>query len=260
MFLLKKFLSPLLAPVSFCWEILLLGLILLGLTRKQKAGKFLITLGTALITLLGNVPISDRILRPLESRYPPLGVTAGENPERALPSVELIVVLGGGESSDPTLPVTSQPYPEAVVRLTEAIRLYRQLPGSKLVLSGGRWLDRTTEAEIMARFVRALGVSERDTILETKSRDTEEEAQILQPIVGQKPFILVTSAAHMPRSVALFKKLGMNPIPAPTNFLSRPSGTLGPDDFFPRADGFYRSESALHECLGLVWEKLRGRI
>lgn len=246
-------------PVQLCAEFLLLGLILLWFTKKQRTGKVLTSIGTVLLLLWGNAPAANRLLRPLESRYPPLMASPGSTPLSTLPRAAFIVVLGGGHTSDPYLPVTSRPNQVSAVRLAEAIRLYRQLPGSRMVLSGGRWLDPVSEAEIMAQFVRAFGVSERDIVLETESRDTEEEARLIRPTVGSQPFILVTSAAHMPRSVALFRKLGMNPIPAPTNFLSRPTKGVDPADLYPQPAALYRSDISLHEYLALIWEKLRGK-
>jgi uncharacterized SAM-binding protein YcdF (DUF218 family) len=60
-----------------------------------------------------------------------------------------------------------------------------------------------------------------DLILESDSKDTNDQARLIQPIVGDDLFLLVTSATHMPRSIALFKSLGMHPIAAPTDWKVR---------------------------------------
>ena len=175
------------------------------------------------------------------------------------PPVKWIVVLGGGNTPDPKIPVTSQLSEASMVRLIEAVRLHNKMPGSKLILSGGGVSGLASEAETMSSVAKAIGVNQEDLILESDSKDTVDEARLIKPIVGNEGFILVTSAAHMPRSTALFKKLGMHPIPAPTNHLTYEK-VISPDSFSPVQKDLRKVESALHEYLGLVWAKLRGQI
>ncbi len=130
-FLLKKIAAHLLSPLSLCIELLLLGLFLLWFTRKQRAGKIIVSLGVILLCLFSYCAVSDIFLRPLEHKYPPLINLADVH------GVKWIVVLGGGHIYDPAIPATSQLSDASMVRLVEGIRLYKMLPGSKLVLSGG---------------------------------------------------------------------------------------------------------------------------
>jgi uncharacterized SAM-binding protein YcdF (DUF218 family) len=254
LFLFKKIVGPLCFPLSICLILLVLGLIFLWFTRRQRTGKVLATIGVLLLALLSYSAISDRLLRPLESRYPPVLNPAG------LRDVRWVVVLGGGHNSDPTLPVTSQIDESAAVRLVEGIRLHNMLPESKLVLSGGTVFDPVPHARVMADVAAAIGVDEQDVVLQTRSRDTKDEARFVQDIIGDDKFILVTSASHMPRSMAMFKKLGMEPIPAPTDHLVKEKQALGPSMFFPRAGNFEKAERAVYEYLGLTWAKIRGQV
>jgi uncharacterized SAM-binding protein YcdF (DUF218 family) len=64
----------------------------------------------------------------------------------------------------------------------------------------------------------------------------------------------------MRRAVALFKKAGTNPIPAPTHFIVHEGRLLGPGDFFPSSGGLRRAETAAYEYLGLAWAKIRGKV
>jgi uncharacterized SAM-binding protein YcdF (DUF218 family) len=64
----------------------------------------------------------------------------------------------------------------------------------------------------------------------------------------------------MPRSMALFKKFGMGPIPAPTNHLVKKSSKMPPQGFFPSVDNIKMIEVAFYEYLALIKEKLAGRI
>jgi len=111
----------------------------------------------------------------------------------------------------------------------------------------------------MAKVAESLGISPEEIVLESKSRDTEDEARIIKSMVGNDPFLLVTSASHMPRAMALFKKLEMNPIADPTDHLAKRSLQITPDDIYPGARGLRKAERAVYEYLGLTWEKFRGK-
>ncbi|MGD1103403.1 MAG: envelope biogenesis factor ElyC, partial [Terriglobia bacterium] len=74
MFLLKKIVSRFLFPLPLSLEFLFVGLFLLWFTRRQRAGKALVTCGALLLVGLSNIFTSNALLRPLEQRYPPLVV------------------------------------------------------------------------------------------------------------------------------------------------------------------------------------------
>ena len=259
MFLLKKFLSPLLLPVPFCSLLLIFGLILLWSGRRQKAGKLLVSIGSLLLILLSYGVSTKWLLMPLERRYPPVLSAQSVTAPDAQP-VRWIVVLGGGGSHSAHLPSPSQLSSTSLARLIEGIRLHRQIAGSKLVLSEGNIFESGPVAEVMGKVAEDLGVSKDEMVLETQSQDTEGQASLILPIVGNERFLLVTSASHMPRSIALFRKAGMNPIAAPTDFGSSSSENWRPSVFYPSAGGLHRAELAMHEYLGLAWSKLRGKI
>ena len=254
MFLLKKIVAPLLLPLSICLEILLVGLWLLLFTRKHKTGKAIILLGIASLILVSYAPVADVALRSLEYRYPPLTDVS------LFSDVAWVVVLGGGHQSDTALPVTSQISESSLSRLVEGIRIHKLLPESRLVLSGGAVFDSESEARGMAGVAAALGIGYDEVILEERSRDTKDQALFINEIVRDKRFVLVTSASHMPRSMALFEKLQMNPIPAPTDYLVKKRQKIGPSLFFPNTGGLSKMERVFHEYLGLGWARLRGQV
>jgi uncharacterized SAM-binding protein YcdF (DUF218 family) len=254
MFLLKKIVAPLFFPVTLILGILLLGLFLVSLTRRRKAGKIVVLIGIIFLGMLSYDVVSNGLLRPLEYQYPPL--LSLEN----IQNVKWIVVLGGGHTSDPKLPITSQISNASLIRLVEGIRIHNGLPKSKLILSGGSSFEKISNAQVLADVAIAIGVKKEDLILEDVSKDTEDEARLIQEIVGQERFILVTSASHMPRSIGLFKKLGMDPIPAPTDYLVKESQEMSPGMFYPSVNGLCKAERAFYEYLGLAWAKLRGAI
>jgi uncharacterized SAM-binding protein YcdF (DUF218 family) len=261
MFIVKKILPLFLYPVSLCLGILILGLFCLWATRRQRLGKGLVTLGTVLLLLLSLSFLSRQTLTPLERRYPalmhPETVSWGQ---KSSTSPKWIVVLGGGHRSDPDLPPNSQISSAALGRMVEGVRLYKAIPGSKLLLSGGRVFDPVPEAEVMAQIAGLLGVNPQDISLESDSRDTADQAEFIAKKIGRERFILVTSAFHMPRAMALFRKRGLQPIPAPSDFPAREPQGFNPDGFLPRASSLGQVETALHEYLGLAWARLRGAI
>jgi uncharacterized SAM-binding protein YcdF (DUF218 family) len=255
MFILKKIVSGFLMPVPIVLGLLIAGLVLLWLRRRQMAAKILLTIGTIVLLLVGYGVLSDTALEKLEQQYPILDIKYARGA-----GVKWVVVLAEGQVSDENLPVTSQLSPVTQVRLNEGIRIYRRLPGTRLILSGGKIFDTRTCAELMARLAGDLGVNPKDIVLENGSRDTHEEAVLLKPLLGKEPFVLVTSAYHMPRSMGLFRALGMNPVPAPANHYILKSSRITPDSFFPDVRGIRNSELVFHEYLGIVSAKLMGQM
>jgi len=104
-----------------------------------------------------------------------------------------------------------------------------------------------------------MGLPRERITLEARSGDTSDEAALLPPLVGKEPFLLVTSAAHMRRALALCRKQGLNPIAAATDF-TRATVDWTAGDLLPRAEGFLRADYALHEWIGYWWSGLRGTI
>jgi len=261
MFVFKKIFSRFLFPVPLCLEILFVGLLLLWFTRKQKAGKVVVTLAGVLLLLFGTRPFSGFLLTPLESRFPPLFLTPGAPVSPGLREVKFIVVLGSGSMHDATLPVAVQLDDGSIARLVEGVRVSKVLSGCKLVLSGGPELGGVSSiAQTMAQLAQDLGVGRQDMILEAQSRDTEDEARLVAPIVKEQPFILVTEASHLPRAMALFRKLGAHPIADPVSFRTPRGQIRAPYEVLPDAGDLINSERAVYEYLGLAWEKMRGKI
>ena len=262
LFLLKKIISQFLNPTTVCFEVMVAGLILLLYPRRQRAGKIVITIGIGLFAFLSYPVISQILLRPLEHRYQPLFLSTESNTsnDAAASVARWIVVLGGGHITDPKIPVTSQLSHASLVRTIEAVRLHRKIPGSKLVFSGGSVFEVHPEAETMATLAQEIGVSPEEIVLESESMDTADQAQHIKPIIGNNVFVLVTSAAHIPRAMGLFAKLDMHPIPAPTDYGSPDCQALYLSDFLPNPGSLVGIHSALHEYLGIIWSRLRGQL
>ena len=261
MFFLKKLLGSMLMPLPFCLMICFFGLFLSWRGKSQKPGKVLVGVGLILLAFLSSSPVSKIITAPLDCKFEAYGGPGAASAVKERGNVKYVVVLAGGHSSHPSLPVTARLYCQALMRMMEGVRVFRQNPGSKLILSGGGvYCDPVPEALVMADVAKFLGVNGEDIILESGSKDTKDQARLIKPMVGDNPFVLVTSAAHMPRSMALFRKMGMDPIPAPAGQNARARQTLTPGSVLPNSRDLNTTSSAMHEYLGLLWAGLRGQI
>lgn len=259
MFLLKKFIATMVMPLPLTLALIGAGAALLLFTKRSGAGKTLVAAGWLILLVLSYNRAGDALVGSLERAYPPVapGETAGVAHD--LLGVRRIVVLGGGNTNDPGLPSTSEVSGPSLVRLCEGIRLHRMIPGSILVLSGGSGFDTSTDASAMRRVAIGLGVPAQEIETEGDSKDTDDQARILAPRLRGERFLLVTSASHMPRAMALFTKLGARPVAAPTDYLIRPSEPFRPSRLFPTVEGLRKSEIVVYESLGRLWSFLRGK-
>ncbi len=263
MYALKKFVAPLFSPLSICLEFMLLGLVLVMFSQKQKTGKCFVLLGMVVLVTCSYESISGRILQTLESQYDQLNlaqVTSKEDGGLAADSVKWIVILAGGLTGNSTQPIQLQISHYSRVRLIEGIRLHRLIPGSKIILTGGIGFDGPAQATTLSRVAEELGVAKEDMVLEVESRDTKDHPLYVRHLVKDDPFVLVTSAFHMPRAMKLFLKQGLTPFPAPAGPWKPPQEFWSPGNFFPSASGVRLAERAYHEYMGLIWAWIRGQI
>ncbi len=247
MFLFKKIIGFLSAPGT-----VILVLLLFGLWRLLRAGKSgrsgiqWVGLATVCFYLFTTAPLATALLGPLEHRYAPLTTSTG------LPEIRVIVILSGGERNVGHVLPTSLLDDATALRVAEGIRLYYLFSGQPtLIMSGGG--DKRIGAQ-MAALAQSLGIPADKLLAETNSLDTHGNAREVKTLVHNAPFLLVTSAAHLPRAMAIFQLLGMQPIPAPADFRSRETYRF--TDFLPAGGPLSELDAAIHEYLGLAYLKL----
>ncbi len=259
MFWLKKFVSFWLMPLPLSVALLVAGLVLARRPARRGLGRSLAYLASALLILFSNRAVSNRLLRPLESRYPAIPeISPGAPLPAPLAGCGYVVVLGSGHSDMPGLPATSRLSDSGLGRIAEAVRLMRALPGARLVVSGPGDPGHPTHAAVLALAAESLGVeASRITRIET-ARDTEDEALAVARIAGKAKVALVTSAWHMPRAARLFRGAGVSFVPCPADYVSRGSPELHWGDLSWDTESLERSTRAVHEWLGLLWLRLRG--
>jgi len=231
-FILKKSLSAILMPLSLFFIIALIGLLFLNKKNIQKVKK-IIYFSLFIIFLSSYQPFSHFLIKPLETTYAKLDVIPKD--------VKYVLLLGGDVHN----------------RGFEALRLYHLIPNAKIITSGYEGPFDLPEAIRTANLFYSLDIPKEDIIIHEKPKDTQEEVIKTKELLGQKPFILVTSAYHMPRAMKLFQKEGLHPVAAPTDFKIQ---TKTDYSSMPKGRNLINTEIALHEYLGLLWSKIRGQI
>jgi uncharacterized SAM-binding protein YcdF (DUF218 family) len=245
-FVWKQLLKNLVLPPTGPLLLAILGLVLLGLHRARLIAVLLCALGLAALWLLATPIAADSLVRWAE-RYPAL------DPGQ-VGDAQAIVILAGGVRVDAPEYGTSAPGATSLERLVYGARLARQtqLP---VLISGSHF-----EAASMSDFLHQdLGVTAR--WVENRSRDTHQNAQFSAVILARASVhkvVLVTSAAHMARSVVEFNQAGIDTVPAPAAmWTQRESGVLA---YIPNADALVRSQRALYEGLGRLVQAVQIRL
>lgn len=243
-FMLKKFITFFIEPYGMVFSLFVLGLYALFI-KKEKIAKIFLSLSFGFLFLFSYPPFANFLITKLENQYPKYDYKA---------QVKYIHVLGSGHNTDPSQPLSSQIGSASVKRDLEGILIHKSLKNSKIIFTGYEGNTNVATAIMNAKLAKALGVKEANLLVNPKPKDTKEEAVFTKSIVADEAFILVTSATHMPRSMMLFKSLGLNPIPAPTNFYKKEfSGAFK----IPDIGSFQKSQIAMHEYWGILWNKLR---
>lgn len=209
-----------------------------------------------LLALLHTWPVCYLALRSLEGPY--------SYSETVPPDAEAIVVLSGHVQSvgevftKPTLGLNT------LDRCALAGTLHREAPDRLILVSGGRIVgdDQPSAASMMRDYFVANGISEKNIVLEERSRNTYENgvecARLLRDR-GIRRIVLVTTAMHMTRSIGVFHKQGIEVIPRPCGFMAT-GYRVNWRDILP--DGFcaHQIHWIAHEWIGIAYYRLRGRL
>ena len=246
---IKHLLELMLNPFFFLFLLLLFCIFLLGknASKARSWGRgILIAIGALLLLFsTGWIPLS--ITTHLEATYPVV--------QQVDPKIKWIVVLGGGhyEYLGPDMPANDLLSGASIKRLIEGVRLLRQLPDARLVLSGGGEPESLSEAMLLKQLSGWFSIPAEKIVIESKSLNTADQARILVSVLHQEPFYLVTSAIHMPRAILLCQQQGLHPIAAPTDFTFFWNDSNQAKIIIPNAYNFNYFTIAMHEILGRGW-------
>lgn len=256
LFWLKKVLSFVAVPLPCALVVIAAGAILLR-TKRRRLGRVFVVGGMVVIAAVTNGAVAHLLTDPLEHRYPPIPELHSGLPA-ALADAQAVVVLGSGHQDNPRLSALNQLSPAGLSRLAEALRLLRHLPQAQLIVSGMPGLSRVSHAQVSETAALSLGIEQTRIVRLDDPRDTYEEVMELRRRLGDKPFLLVTSASHMPRALGMCQKAGLHARPAPADYMLsdwRWSEVLSWD-----AGALNASTRSLHEWFGRMWAWMRGQV
>jgi len=243
-YFIKQIVGVLATPMVLGLLIALLGAVCRG-RNWPRAARWSFTIAIAVVCLSASGLVGSALLRPLEDKYPAL------REDQPLPEIRYIVVLGSGYTPHDGIPVTAALDPDGLVRIVEGVRLARRFDTARLLVSGGAPPGNTPPAFGYAMLARSLGIDGTSLIVLSDALDTRQEARAVASLVGATPFLLVTSAYHMPRAMQLMQLAGARPIAVPTG--QRAYGSmLNARAWLPGSGGLSRTELALHEYVGLA--------
>lgn len=248
--------SKLLALAFMPGALMALGLalaFLLLFTTFARAGRRLLGLVLGCYLVFGMLPVGPLLISVLEQRFPTV--------QQHKKPVSGIIVLGGSEAPRMTRARDQVNLGGAADRLTEFMRLGRKHPGAQLMFSGGVGTlsgSGLTEAQVAKRFFTEQGFAVDRVQFEDAARNTFESAELtlktLKPASGEH-WVLVTSAAHMPRAVGLFRHAGWDVTAHPVDYQTLPKdlGLTWPPNLGA-------ANAAAHEWGGLLVAWMRGYI
>ena len=252
-FVLSKTLSFFALPLTLVFTFF----ILFVLVKKQPWKKRFFWIGFSLFIFFSNDFISNEIMRAWEVDTKPFVETQAH---------EVGIVLTGTTQSD-IQPDDRVYFQRGADRVTHTIQLYKLGLIKKILVSGGsgRLLDNDEpEADKYQKVMIMAGVNEADLIIENKTRNTYESAVAVKQMIDSlhikaEDCLLITSAFHMRRSMACYRKAGLEVEPFTTDFYGVPDKPFIAI-FFPSVQALIIWEKLFKEWTGLIAYKIAGYI
>ncbi|MBP2235984.1 uncharacterized SAM-binding protein YcdF (DUF218 family) [Sinorhizobium kostiense] len=254
MFLASKIFWLVAQPLSFAFFSLLIGLLLV-ISRFRRAGAVLGALGLLVLFLSLFTTSGPYFLQILEDRFP-----RPSSPQE----LSCIIVLGGAFENEVVAGRGGMEFNQAGDRFIEAARLARVYPKARILVSGGDGSFSGAyegDARASETFFSAFGIGPDRLIREENSRTTFENAVHTKELLAESELencALVTSAFHMPRSIGLFRGLGVKVTPWPTDYRTSGKVRLGFDFTQPSLNA-QLTTTAAREWIGLFGYYVSGR-
>ncbi|MBC7892898.1 MAG: YdcF family protein [Sphingobacteriaceae bacterium] len=250
-FVLSKLFYALIAPLT--WVLYAFAWAWISARYRRKA---LLT-GLGLLYLISNPLLVSFATRNWEG-YP---VSLGKQPP-----FDLAIVLTGGIVSDGSYKSGLISFGPSADRLLQPLLLYKRGKVARILISGGSGRVQGSElfpdeGKVAAQFLSACGVDSARILLESASRNTHENTQFTAQLLKQKRLggrlLLVTSALHMPRAAACFRKAGLTVTPYPVDFRAGPP-LVTVSSFWPSVEALYQLNFLVHEWVGYLTYRMMG--
>lgn len=234
--------------------VIVLAIYTLGFFWKSKKGYFR---ATALVLLLfySNEFIANEALKVLEAEPVPV---------HSLGTYPVAVVLTG-MTSYKNIPQDRVHFNQSVDRITDAIQLYSMGKVKRILISGGGAFlyEDYSESEQLAKFVRYCGIPDSVVIIESKARNTYENAkysiEVLEKLEFREPILVITSAFHIPRTRGCFSNFDVEADFYPSDIQTYPA-RLAPEIFYPSAEALRKWDIINKEIAGILVYRIMGYI
>lgn len=253
-FVLSKTLSILLLPMTM----VVVSFIVFLCIKKQPWKKAFFWTGFVLLLIFSNEFLSNELMKAWE---------VDTKPFSELAPYPVGVVLTGVTQAfiEPDDRVYFQ---RGADRVTHTIQLYKLGLIKKVLVSGGSGRLLKTdepEADKFKRVMIMMGVNETDIMIENKTRNTYESAVAVKKILDSLQYkpedcLLITSAFHMRRSLACYRKAGLPVESFTTDFYGLPDKHFIPSILTPSVQSFIIWEKLFKEWFGLAAYKIAGYI
>lgn len=253
-FVLSKTVSLLFMPLSLVF----LSLIGAWLIRNPRTKRILLWTALGLLVFFSNQFLSNLVMRSWE--LPPVEFSAMEKHR-------LGIVLTGTTASRPYT-ADRVYFHKGADRVTHTVQLYKLGLIEKILISGGSGRltgQHEPEANQFRKAMMLMGVDSAAIIIENETRNTYESAIAVKPMLDSLGFqgadcVLITSAFHMRRSMACYRKAGVDLMAFPTDYYSN-APAFSVDEFLvPSADAISAWQKLFREWIGFAAYKLAGYV
>src|ERR1035437_1390485 len=247
-FILSKLLAFIITPLIWIRVLLFFAFFSKDEKRKKKCLPWVL----GLTLLFTNAFIFDECARLWE-----IPATNYQN----MKTYDYGIVLGGMSVNDEDL--NRVQFFRGVDRLIQTIDLYKRGIIKKIIFTGGSGRishPEMKEALLVKPYILEMGVAEEDLIIESESNNTRENALFTKKIIDEKKlqgsFLLITSAFHMRRALACFKKVGIEVDSYSTDRYAEPRKFEFDFLFIPNASTMNDWNNLLKELVGFITYKI----
>ncbi len=252
-FILSKTINFLTMPLVIICVLLLLSVFLRPVRWKYN----LLRVGLALLLFCSNDFILNEFMRAWE--IPP-------TPFAEIRKHYRWGILLSGVTKSEMEPKDRIYFSQGADRVTHTFQLYKDGFIQKILVTGGSGsLDKEQrEADEIASVLRMMGTKPEDIVTENNSRNTHESAvEVKSLLTGQtrpEECLLITSAFHMRRSSACFRRVGWTMDTFSTNFLSHKRKFAIDVLLIPKPDALVGWHILTKEWVGYVAYSIAGYI
>jgi uncharacterized SAM-binding protein YcdF (DUF218 family) len=249
----------------YTWFLVLSALLLIAtlgrLSSRRLAAVRMLTVALFLtLYVLGTPIVAHLLIASLEEQYPPFDRSVRRD-------FGAIIVLAGAVLEKGSLRPQHELAGSSAERTVCGADLYARGYATTVILSGGDasvFSEGPQVAMEMKRLAVRLGVPEHAIVIENRSRTTYENAVETKRIMGARPALLVTSASHLPRAAALFRKQGLDVTAVPCGYSSKDRTDepwkLNPFDLIPNVTALDISTNAIQEHVGIFVYRAMGKL